>query len=98
MPGESPSGGRQSSLLNPPRPSAESAEMGGIYLMGIDAGTSMVKCTIFDAGGAERFGASRRLPVVRPGPDLAEQDMNTVYEAVLAVMAHTCAKAGTIRR
>jgi sugar (pentulose or hexulose) kinase len=67
----------------------------GIYLMGIDAGTSMVKCTIFDTDGAERFGASRSLPVLRPGPELAEQDMNSVYQAVIGVMADVCAKAGT---
>ena len=52
------------------------------YLLGVDAGTSLVKAVVFDHGGNE-VGLSRmRVPVVTSRQDWAEQDMEHVWQAV----------------
>lgn len=53
------------------------------YLIGIDAGTSLVKSVIFDLNGEELFVAKQKTEVLSPKSDWAEQDMNSIYEATL---------------
>ncbi len=52
------------------------------FLLGIDAGTSVVKTVIFDLEGQEISFSSRRLSIETVKPGWAEQDMNEVWQAV----------------
>ncbi|MFC6714084.1 FGGY family carbohydrate kinase [Branchiibius cervicis] len=51
------------------------------FLMGLDAGTSVVKAAIFDQAGNEMSRGARTVPIVNPEPHLAEEDMDLVWEA-----------------
>lgn len=51
------------------------------FLMGLDAGTSVVKAAIFDQAGNEMSRGARTVPIVNPQPHLAEEDMDLVWEA-----------------
>jgi len=52
------------------------------FLLGIDAGTSMVKTIIFDLSGKEKVSVSKKLSIETAKPGWAEQDMDFVWEAV----------------
>lgn len=52
------------------------------FLLGIDAGTSMVKTIVFDLDGREVVSASRRVSIETARPGWAEQDMDFVWEVV----------------
>jgi erythritol kinase len=49
----------------------------------IDAGTSVIKAVLIDGEGKELAVARQRVPVARPFPGHAEQDMTAVWEAVV---------------
>ncbi len=51
----------------------------------IDAGTSVIKAVLIGENGCELAIARQSVPVERPRPDHAEQDMETVWETVLSV-------------
>ncbi|MEO8095299.1 MAG: FGGY-family carbohydrate kinase, partial [Pseudolysinimonas sp.] len=51
------------------------------YLLGIDAGTSVVKAAIFDLKGNELSRGARNVPITSPEPHLAEEDMTSVWIA-----------------
>jgi erythritol kinase (D-erythritol 1-phosphate-forming) len=51
----------------------------------IDAGTSVIKAVLIGERGRELATARQSVPVERPCPDRAEQDMEMVWEAVLSV-------------
>lgn len=51
------------------------------YVMGIDAGTSVVKAAVFSLEGREVTRAARTVPIYNPQPHLAEEDMNQVWIA-----------------
>lgn len=52
------------------------------FLLGVDAGTSVVKAIIFNLRGEEVSYSSRRLAIETAKPGWAEQDMNEVWQAV----------------
>ena len=52
------------------------------FLLGIDAGTSMVKAIVFDLSGQEVACVSKRLSIEIAKPGWAEQDMDSTWEAV----------------
>lgn len=54
------------------------------YLLGIDAGTSVIKSVIFDLDGHELVTASQETTLLHPDPVSTEQDMHEVWNAVLA--------------
>ena len=65
------------------------------YLLGVDAGTSLVKAVVFDHEGHE-VGLSRtRIPVETSRQNWAEQDMEDVWQAVKDTIG-TCLQANKI--
>ncbi|HZQ55349.1 MAG TPA: FGGY-family carbohydrate kinase [Bryobacteraceae bacterium] len=51
----------------------------------IDAGTSVIKAILIDETGRELTTARQSVPLARPHPAHAEQDMRSVWDAVVAV-------------
>ncbi len=51
--------------------------------LSIDAGTSVVKTVLFSDRGRELALARQSVPVLRPAPDFAEQNMHAVWQAVV---------------
>lgn len=51
------------------------------YVLGIDAGTSVLKAAVFDIHGNEMSRGARNVPISNPQPHLAEEDMNQVWAA-----------------
>ena len=68
--------------------------MSGGYLLGIDAGTSLIKAAVFTASGEERGSAQQPTQVISPFPGWAETDMEAVWQAVLTVIPAALARAG----
>jgi sugar (pentulose or hexulose) kinase len=64
------------------------------FLIGIDAGTSMVKSVVFDDEGNELAVARQRTAVLNPRPNWDEQDMNEVWEAVVKTIKEAVTKSG----
>lgn len=54
-------------------------------LISIDAGTTVVKAVLFDDSGTETAVARRETTIERRRPGFSEQDMDAVWEAVIAV-------------
>jgi sugar (pentulose or hexulose) kinase len=50
------------------------------YLLGIDAGTSVVKSVVFDLTGNEVAVARRETPLEHPFPNASEVDMQTLWQ------------------
>ncbi|MFQ6067683.1 MAG: FGGY-family carbohydrate kinase, partial [bacterium] len=63
------------------------------FLLGIDAGTSVVKAIIFDEQGEEVSSSSRRLSIETAKPGWAEQDMNEVWQAVRETIQESLKKS-----
>jgi sugar (pentulose or hexulose) kinase len=53
------------------------------YLLGIDAGTSVIKSVLFDLRGAEVAVSRRESPVEHPHPNWSEADMEQVWALTL---------------
>ncbi|HHY37124.1 MAG TPA: carbohydrate kinase [Firmicutes bacterium] len=53
------------------------------YILGIDAGTSMVKSVLFDRAGNEVAVSRQKTVVATPQPGWNEQDMDEVWQAVV---------------
>ena len=62
------------------------------YLIGIDAGTSMVKSVVFDDEGNELAVGRQKTTVLNPRPNWDEQDMLEVWEAVVITVNEAVAK------
>lgn len=63
------------------------------YLIGIDAGTSVIKSTLFDLAGHELARAAVDAPVDYPHPGWAELDMQVVWQGVVASVQKLLAAA-----
>lgn len=63
-------------------------------LLGIDAGTSVIKSILFDLDGREIAGASRETQLQHPHPTWVEQEMDAVWDAVVATVRVAVARAG----
>lgn len=57
------------------------------YVMGIDAGTSVVKATIFSLEGREVARAARIVPITNPQTYMAEQDLHDVWMAAVGAVS-----------
>ncbi len=68
--------------------------MAGTYMLGLDAGTSLVKTVIFDLAGTELALGSRKVAVESPHPNWAQQDMVAVWEAAVATIRQAIGAAG----
>lgn len=66
-----------------------------IYLLGIDAGTTIVKSVIFDLTGNEVAKASQSVSVIRPKPGWAEHDMDEVWRAAALSIRKVIAESNT---
>lgn len=60
----------------------------------LDAGTTMIKAVGYDGQGTEAVLARRNVPVSRPHPGWAEQDMATVRDAAFETVAEVAASLG----
>ena len=60
-------------------------------LLGIDVGTSVVKCVLFDTHGREVAVARRESPVERPHPNWSEANMDTVWDRVVETLREVAA-------
>jgi sugar (pentulose or hexulose) kinase len=58
------------------------------YILGLDAGTSVVKAAIFDLQGNELSRGARSVPITNPEPHLAEEDMQEVWVAATEAISH----------
>jgi xylulokinase len=52
-------------------------------ILGIDVGTSSIKCSLFDLNGTELFSSSSDYDLLNPEPEIFEIDPGTIWEAVL---------------
>lgn len=67
------------------------------YLLGIDAGTTVIKSTLFDLDGRGIAGAAHDSSFLTPHPGWAESDMATVWQAVQITVRQTFARSLTRR-
>lgn len=63
-------------------------------ILGIDAGTSMVKVALFDARGHEQSVVRRRTELVSPHPLWSETDMDALWLAVASSVRQLLAESG----
>ncbi len=59
------------------------------YLLGIDAGTTVIKSSLFDLNGHELSGAAQESSLQHPRPGWAEADMEAVWRATVATVRET---------
>lgn len=64
------------------------------YLLGIDAGTSVLKAAIFDTDGSEISRGARHVPIHNPTPFMAEEDMQSVWVAAAEAIAQALTNSG----
>jgi sugar (pentulose or hexulose) kinase len=65
-----------------------------MFLLGLDAGTSVIKAALFGRDGRQRAAASRRTTVSHPHPAWSESDPETAWAATAAVIRQVLAEAG----
>jgi erythritol kinase len=70
--------------------------VGSRGLIGLDAGTSVVKAVLFDENGQELAVASSPNPVLRPRPGWVEQDMEGTWQVVRRVLSEISIRARTV--
>jgi len=68
--------------------------MADTYFLGIDAGTTVVKCVVFDPHGNEIAKGSRGISIIHPYPGWAEHDMNEVWDSVAISIRSAIKEAG----
>lgn len=66
-----------------------------MLLLGIDAGTSMIKCALFDLAGNEILVVRKRVPTTSQELGWAEQDMNLIKEATFSAVKEIVAFSRT---
>ncbi len=64
------------------------------YLIGIDAGTSVIKAALFDLHGNEVNRGARNVPITNPTPTQAEEDMKEVWVAATEAIAQCLTGSG----
>jgi sugar (pentulose or hexulose) kinase len=62
------------------------------YLLGIDAGTSVVKSVVFDLAGNEIAVAKRDTPLEHPFPNASEGDMETLWQLTAETIQEASSK------
>src|SRR5215212_825432 len=67
--------------------------MGASFLLGIDAGTTVIKSTLFALDGREVAGAAHDSSLLAPRPGWAEANMDVVWQAVVATVQQTLRQA-----
>ncbi|MGV0877833.1 FGGY-family carbohydrate kinase [Martelella sp. FLE1502] len=64
------------------------------YFIGIDAGSSLLKCAVFDRSGRQLSEASERTPIDRPKPGFSELDPARSWQAAKTVVAEAVRASG----
>ncbi|MFN8487624.1 MAG: FGGY-family carbohydrate kinase [Caldilineaceae bacterium] len=64
------------------------------YLLGIDAGTSVIKSVLFTLDGREVASAAQSTTILHPQPTWAEQDMDAVWQAVVTTVRQVIGESG----
>lgn len=64
------------------------------YVLGLDAGSSVVKAACFDTDGNMISVATRRTPLLRPGDGRVEADPELCWSATCAVLREVVAESG----
>ena len=67
--------------------------MAASFLLGIDAGTTVIKSTLFTLDGHEVAGAAYDSSLLVPRPGWAEADMDVVWQAVVTAVQDTLRRA-----
>ncbi len=67
--------------------------MGASFLLGIDAGTTVIKSTLFALDGREVAGAAHDSSLLVPYPGWAEADMDLVWRAVVVTVQQALRQA-----
>ncbi|MDQ3691700.1 MAG: carbohydrate kinase, partial [Chloroflexota bacterium] len=65
-----------------------------MYVLGIDAGTSVVKAALFDRAGALRVTARRRTTVFSPQPGWTEASLDETWQAAAQTIREVLARGG----
>jgi sugar (pentulose or hexulose) kinase len=65
------------------------------YLLGIDAGTSVVKSVVFDFAGNEIAVVRRETPLEHPFPNASEGDMQTLWQLTAETIREVSSKVDT---
>jgi xylulokinase len=64
------------------------------YVIGVDLGTTLAKCALYDEEGGSRGEASRPMEVRYPGPGVAEQDAGSFYTVTCDLIRRCLVKSG----
>ena len=56
------------------------------YLIGVDLGTTSTKAVLFDTEGHVIASANKGYKLYRDEPDMAEEDLNEIWEAFVDAM------------
>ena len=70
----------------------------GPCLVGVDAGTSVVKAVAFDVAGNEIYASEIPMPLRRPEPLWIEQDMDELWQKVQACLRDVRARLKELKR
>jgi len=62
-------------------------------LLGLDAGTSVIKAALFERDGRQVAAAARRTRVAHPAPSWSERDPEAAWSATVAVIREVLALA-----
>jgi len=68
--------------------------MAGQFILGIDAGTSLIKTVVFDLQGQELGASSRKAELESPHSGWFQQDMRTVWEATTTTIKEAVQNSG----
>jgi L-xylulokinase len=60
-----------------------------LYFLGLDAGTTAIKCVAFNEAGEELAISRRDTTLLYPAPDRVEQDMTEIWNAAREVLRET---------
>lgn len=64
------------------------------FILGVDAGTTVVKTSVFDVEGTHIASASQKVPIQSPQPGWAQQDMHEVWDAAATTIREAIAESG----
>lgn len=65
------------------------------YVIGVDIGTTSTKAVLYDIQGHVKGYANKEYPLYQDEPDMAEQDPDEIFEAVIDVLTAVVRKSGS---
>jgi len=64
------------------------------YVMGVDVGTTSTKAVLYETDGSAYESAYAHYPLIKENPEMAEQDLDEIFSAVLKTIKAVTEKAG----